>query len=118
MITSDRHRIAELTSAGSWGTDTLHSLLARHANDQPKRLAVKDQPNREQLTGDKPHSLNWQELDQASDNLARQLQELGLRDDDRIIIQLPNITELLVTYYAISKLGAIASPVPVQYGPP
>ena len=116
MITSDQDRITALTAAGSWGTDTLHSLLVGHAGAQPERLAVKDQPNRESLTGDAPRSLSWLELNTASDNLARSLQAAGLGEDDRIIIQLPNICELLVVYYAISKMGAIASPVPVQYG--
>jgi len=116
MITSDQDRITALTAAGSWGTDTLHSLLVGHAGAQPERLAIKDQPNRESLTGDAPRSLSWLELNAASDNLARSLQAAGLGEDDRIIIQLPNICELLVVYYAISKMGAIASPVPVQYG--
>lgn len=116
MITSPKDRIAALTSAGTWGNDTLHGLLAKHAQQHPERLAVKDQPNREQLTGDQPRSLSWSELKYASDNLARQLQHSGIGEDDRVIIQLPNIIELLVTYYAISTLGAIASPVPVQYG--
>ncbi|MFK8019562.1 MAG: class I adenylate-forming enzyme family protein [Pseudomonadales bacterium] len=116
MITSSQDRIAKLTAAGSWGVETLHSLLAQHASNQPQRLAVKDQPNREELTGDTPQCLSWLELHQASDNLARQLQQEGIGEDDRIIIQLPNVSELLVLYYAISKLGAIASPVPVQYG--
>lgn len=116
MITTDLERIASLTAAGRWDTDTLHSLLARHARTQPATLAVKDQPNRDQLTGDAPLSLSWSELERASNQLALQLQAVGLGEDDRIIIQLPNITELLVTYYAISKMAAIASPVPVQYG--
>lgn len=116
MITTGSERIAALTAAGGWGTDTLHGLLARHAGAQPDRLAVKDQPNREELTGDAPQSLSWAELHRASDNLARQLHDAGLGEDDRIIIQLPNIAELLVAYYALSKMGAIASPVPVQYG--
>ncbi|MEM8497084.1 MAG: class I adenylate-forming enzyme family protein [Pseudomonadota bacterium] len=116
MITSSNDRIAELTSAGSWGTDTLHGLLTTHAEQQADRLAVKDQPNREQLTGDSQRSLSWGELKFASDNLARQLLRMGIGEDDRVIVQLPNICELLVTYYAISALGAIASPVPVQYG--
>ena len=116
MITSDSKRIEALTTSGNWGTSTLHSLLAIHATESPDKLAVKDQPNREQLTGDVPKSLTWLELHQASDNLARQLQEFGLQADDKIIVQLPNVCELLVTYYAISKMGAIASPVPVQYG--
>lgn len=116
MITSPKDRIAALTSVGSWGNNTLHGRLAQHAEQRAAQLAVKDQPNREQLTGDPPRSLNWSELKHASDNLARQLQSHGLGEDDRIIVQLPNISELLVTYYAISALGAIASPVPVQYG--
>ena len=33
-----------------------------------------------------------------------------------MIVQLPNIVELVVCYMAFSKIGAIISPVPVQYG--
>jgi acyl-CoA synthetase (AMP-forming)/AMP-acid ligase II len=115
MITSTPQRIKALTSSGGWGTDTLHELLARHAAGRPADLAVKDQPNREQLTGDPPLALNWAELERASEALAIQLQNLGIGEDDRLIVQLPNVVELLVVYYAVSKIGAIVSPVPVQY---
>jgi acyl-CoA synthetase (AMP-forming)/AMP-acid ligase II len=115
MITTPVERIRTLTDAGFWGSDTLHGLLARHASSQPGGLAFRDQPNREQLTGDAPLSLSWSELDTASDNLARQLQQRGIGVDDRLIVQLPNIAELGVVYYALSKLGAIVSPIPVQY---
>ena len=87
----------------------------RHARERPSALALKDQPNREELTGDAPLSLRWAELDRASENLAVALQDLGVRADDRLIVQLPNVVELAVLYYAASKLGAIVSPVPVQY---
>jgi len=116
VITTDPNRIAALTAAGSWGTQTLHGLLAKHASERPLRLALKDQPNREQLTGDAPHTLSWQQLDRASTHLARQLHQAGVRENDRVMIQLPNIVELPVLYYALSKMNAIASPVPVQYG--
>ena len=116
MITSSESRIKALTAAGDWGDATLHGLLAGHAATRPQQLAVRDQPNREELTGDPPLSLNWAELDAASESLALQLQALGVAADDRLIVQLPNIVELLVTYYAASKLGAVVSPVPVQYG--
>ena len=116
MITSSGQRIQALTSTGGWGTDTLHGLLAVHAVNRPGHLAARDQPNREQLTGDPPLALSWLELDHASESLALQLQELGIGADDRLIVQLPNVVELLVTYYAVSKLGAIVSPIPVQYG--
>ena len=116
MITSSESRIKALTDAGYWGDETLHDLLAGHAARRSRQLAVRDQPNREELTGDPPLSLNWAELDAASESLAIQLQELGIVADDRLIVQLPNIVELPVTYYAASKLGAIVSPVPMQYG--
>jgi len=116
MITSSLQRIAAQTSTGGWGSDTLHGLLAGHAASRPGRLAARDQPNREELTGDPPLSLSWSELDLASESLALQLQALGIGADDRLIVQLPNVVELLVTYYALSKLGAIISPIPVQYG--
>jgi len=116
MITSSPERVEQLTRAGAWGTDTLHGLLAQHAERRPERLAVKDQPNREALTGDAPRSLTWGELEQASENLACQLQAAGVEEGQSLLVQLPNVVELLVVYYAASKLGAIVSPVPVQYG--
>jgi acyl-CoA synthetase (AMP-forming)/AMP-acid ligase II len=115
MITSSKQRIQALTTAGSWGHDTLHGLLAKNARERPAELALKDQPNRVDLTGDAPLSLSWSELDWASEDLAIQLQELGVTAGDPLIVQLPNVVELAVVYYAASKLGAIVSPIPVQY---
>ena len=115
MITSDTKRIESLTCAGAWGNKTIHQILAQHVESQPDALAVKDQPNREDLTGDAPISLTWLELDRASDSFASQLNSQGVREGDRVIVQLPNIAELAVAYYAFSKLGAVISPVPVQY---
>lgn len=116
MKTSTQQRITELTASGKWESNTLHGLLAKNAVSRPNHLALKDQPNREALNDEKPKQLSWAELDRASDNLARQLQALGLGEDDRVIIQLPNIIELPLMYYTLSKMGAIASPVPIQYG--
>ena len=116
MVTANSERIAALTAAGSWGVDTLHGLLARNAVSRPQGLAIKDPANREQLTGDQPVKLNWSELDAASENLALRFQAEGVGEDDKVIVQLPNVAELLVVYYALSKLGAIVSPIPVQYG--
>ncbi|MCB1846550.1 MAG: acyl--CoA ligase, partial [Halieaceae bacterium] len=115
MITSSEQRIQDLTRAGSWGTETLHGLLAKHARERPAELALKDQPNRAELTGDAPLSLSWEELDRASEALAVALQELGVQAGDPLLVQLPNVVELPAIYYAASKLGAIVSPIPVQY---
>ncbi|MFK7975742.1 MAG: class I adenylate-forming enzyme family protein [Halioglobus sp.] len=116
MKTSANARIEMLNESGLWGEQTLHGLLAQHAAERPDALACKDQPNRESLTGDLPLALTWSELDHASDNVAAALQQSGVTSGDIVMVQLPNIVELLVTYYAMSKLGAVLSPVPTAYG--
>jgi acyl-CoA synthetase (AMP-forming)/AMP-acid ligase II len=116
MRTTPQARIDAMTAAGLWSGETLHALLERHASQRPGDLAVRDQPNRAELTGDAPRSLSWAELHAASLALAGQLHAAGVGRDDTVLVQLPNITELVVLYYALSRLGAIVSPVPVQYG--
>ena len=116
MITSTPERIDQYTKAGLWENKTLHELLAVSRHRYPETLAVADQPNREELTGTGPLRLSFLELDQASTNLACELLMHGLDQGDRIVVQLPNIVELVVLYMAVSKIGAIISPLPVQYG--
>ena len=116
MHTTPTARINELTARGHWGSDTLHGLLAKQASANPNGLAVADQPNRAELTGDTPRRFSYRELDEASDALAATLLNLGISADSRVMVQLPNISELVLCYYALSKLGAVISPVPVQYG--
>lgn len=116
MITSSRQRIVDYRKRGWWTDDTLHGLLASNARKYPNRLAVADQPNRSDLTGDKPYRLSFTELEVASTRVACQLLDQGINSGDRIIVQLPNIAELVVCYLAVSKIGAVISPIPVQYG--
>jgi len=116
MKTTTEDRIEALTAAGFWSGQTLHGLLARHAAERPDDLAVRDQPNREELTGHPPLDLNWTQLHAASDALAGQLDAAGIGEGDRLVVQLPNIAELMVVYYAVAKMGAVVGPVPVQYG--
>lgn len=116
LPTSAPERIRALTAAGHWGLDTLHSLLSRQVATQSDALAVADQPNKEDLVGTSPVRLSFSELDIASDALAAQLLEKGADADSRLLVQLPNIVELVVCFYASSKIGAVISPLPVQYG--
>lgn len=116
MFCENEEKIASLTAAGLWGTETLHGLLINNAQKHPNALAVKDQPNREELTGHAPLTLDWAGLEVASENVAVALQDKGVGAGDVVLVQLPNVVELLVVYYAMSKIGAVVSPVPVQYG--
>jgi len=114
--TSSPERIATLREAGLWGMETLHGLLARNAAATPEREAVVDPDNKPELTGTAPRRLTLRELDRVSSACARELASRGVTRGDRVIVQLPNTSELIVLYYALSKLGAIMSPAAVQYG--
>lgn len=114
--TSSKQRIESLTAQGLWGEQTVHDLLAQRSAELPDLLAVADPPNRESLVAGKPLRLSFSELDRASDNLAADFLQRGVGGGDALLVQLPNICELVVTYYACSKIGAVISPLPVQYG--
>lgn len=116
MITTSPQRIEEFTRQGWWGTTTLHELLFQRAGEHPDLLAVADQPNREAITDGEPLRLNYHELRHASINLAMKLQRHGIGAGDVLLVQLPNIVELTVCYIAVSIIGAVISPLPVQYG--
>eukprot|EP00752_Nemacystus_decipiens_P017980 g16113.t1 len=60
--------------------------------------------------------MTWAQAGAAVDALAARFFAAGIRADDMVVIQLPNVVELPLTYLALLKLGAIVSPVPVQYG--
>ena len=116
MHSSPSERIAALTASGLWGSQTLHGLLARNAAATPQREAVVDAANKSSLIDLPAERLSVGELDRASSACARMLASRGIGAGDRVILQLPNTSELIVLYYALSKLGAIVSPIAVQYG--
>ncbi len=108
-------RIARYTQAGLWGQDLLHDLLARNAAATPEREAVVDQPNKSALMGTEPQRLTVAQLEAASSACALELRARGVGAGDAVILQLPNTAELIVLYYALSKLGAVIAPIAVQY---
>ncbi len=115
MILTSADKIKEYTEKGWWGTDTLLDLFLRNVRATPDALALVDPPNRSAWTSGAPQRLTYRELDQASGWLAAGLQEAGLIKDDVIMVQLPNIVELAVVYLAANRIGAIVSPLPVQF---
>ena len=49
----------------------------------------------------------YRDIDQASDRLALNLLALGLKPLDRVVVQLPNVAEFVILYFALQKIGAI-----------
>jgi acyl-CoA synthetase (AMP-forming)/AMP-acid ligase II len=117
MRTTPNERIEDLTQRGWWGERTLDTLFEAAVESSPDHVALVDQFNRSEFTDGEAQRLTYSELGRAADNLAAAFFDNGLRQEDIVVVQLPNIAELAVIYLALGKLGVIISPVPVQYGP-
>jgi 2,3-dihydroxybenzoate-AMP ligase len=88
---------ARYRERGYWLDRSLRAEFAdvftRHAN----RVAL--------LDGDR--AFTYAEVDRQSTNLALNLLERGLRPLDRVVVQLPNVAEFVILYFALQKIGAI-----------
>jgi 2,3-dihydroxybenzoate-AMP ligase len=56
---------------------------------------------------DRDRSITFAELDRLSTNLALNLLEMGLQPLDRVVIQLPNVAEYIILYFALQKISCI-----------
>ena len=116
MILTKKNRIEDFTKRGWWGEDTLYSLFQDAVSSSGDQEALIDPLNRADITGDAPKRLSFNEVDKTVERYASIFFEQGLRKDDIALIQLPNVVELPIVYLALSKLGIICSPIPMQYG--
>jgi 2,3-dihydroxybenzoate-AMP ligase len=57
---------------------------------------------------DRDRSITYGDLDRMSDNLALNLLEAGFQSLDRVVLQLPNVSEFVVLYLALQKIGGVA----------
>jgi acyl-CoA synthetase len=108
-------RVADYTARGWWTDETIDSLLRRQVRQRPDALAVADAPNKPALVGRPPSRWTFAELDAEVDRIGAALCEHGVRPGDVVGVQLPNIAELVATFLAVVRIGAIVSPLPVQY---
>lgn len=116
MRTTSDARIKEFTEKGWWGEATILSLLGSAVQNCGDQTALVDPVNREEFADGAPLRMTFREVDSAAQSLAAAFFEHGIRQDDIALVQLPNIAELPIIYLALARLGAIISPVPVQYG--
>src|SRR5512144_273610 len=85
----------------------LGALPARHARYRPRHTAVVVAAR-----GKDAHEirLTWREFDAYVNRWANALAALGVARTDRVATVLGNSLELLATYWACAKLGAVAVP--------
>ena len=88
---------ARYRAAGYWEDRSLReefgAMFARFAD----RVALID--------GER--SFEYADVDRLSTNCALNLIELGLKPLDRVVVQLPNVAEFVILYFALQKIGAI-----------
>ena len=80
-----------------WAGITFGDMLDKAADLYPNKEALVDDTKR----------LTYLELREKTDRLAISLMELGIKKQDRVLLQLPNWSEFVYTYFAIQKIGAI-----------
>lgn len=100
---------------GWWSGGTWDSQVRRHATERPDHLSVVDPPNREAFLDGPPRRLTWAEVDEQIDRLAEVLLDRGVAVGDVVALQLPNSVELTIALVAVGRVGAIATPFPIQY---
>ena len=115
MILASEKMIRYWTDAGAWGDKTFIDYFKEHVLADPEKICLVDPLNREALVGSKPERLTYRELDKAVDAVAEGLLAKGIKKDDIIMVQLPNIWELAMLYLAIARTGALISPMPMQW---
>jgi acyl-CoA synthetase (AMP-forming)/AMP-acid ligase II len=102
-------------AAGWWGDRTLGQMFLDNAARHPERLAVIDPPNRGQVAFGEPARLTYAQFGAEVDRLAAALLEHGLGKGAIALVQMPNLGELVAFYFACARIGAVVSPIPVQY---
>ncbi|SDW08303.1 (2,3-dihydroxybenzoyl)adenylate synthase [Paenibacillus sp. PDC88] len=83
--------------AGYWQGITFGEMLKQRAAEYGDHLAV--------VSGSKRWS--YRELDQKADRLAAGLMKLGIKKEDRVVLQLPNIAEFALVIFALFRMGAL-----------
>lgn len=100
---------------GWWGARTLNDVFRANVSRWPRRLALVDPPDREAVAFGAPRRFTYAQLNAEVDRLAGALLQAGIGRNSVLLVQLPNISELLSLYFACARLGAVISPIPVQY---
>ena len=110
MIPVSQGQIREFTRNGWWGNETLVDLLFRNAAATPDAEAVADPYNRPALIGGEAKRLTYSQIVRCIDRLAIHFERLGIKKDDVVLVQLPNVVDALLAYFAIARMGGISSP--------
>jgi len=115
MKITPKERSEAMHAAGLWGNETAWQLLQRCLHDHSDRVALIDPPNRSTLDGGSARSLGFEQVKRSAEIIAAQMTAAGVEPGAHILVQLPNISDAVVTLLAAARLGIVVSPIPMQY---
>jgi cyclohexanecarboxylate-CoA ligase len=101
----DPARSREFIARGWWRDDTLPAWLATHAQRRARAPALAWQGG----------LLSWAQLQERVLRAAAGLKRRGVGRGDVVAVQLPNSPEFVVSYLALSRLGAAMCPLHMPY---
>jgi|TARA_B100001964_G_C14244080_1_gene606538 non-ribosomal peptide synthetase component E (peptide arylation enzyme) len=105
-MTFDAEQVQGFIEKSWWGGETLRSLLEHKAVESPEAPAIIG-------AGE---VLTYAELVEKVRRLAAGLYRLGIRPGDVVGVQLPNIADYLVAYFATTWHGGVMTTVYLPYG--
>ena len=88
---------ARYRAAGYWEDRSLRDEFATMFETYSDRVALIDGPR----------EFTYADVDRLSTNAALNLLSVGLKPLDRVVVQLPNVAEFVILYFALQKIGAI-----------
>ena len=91
--------IAEYIKRGYWTAETLGDIWDQNAREYPDKEALVDSKTR----------LTWAQAKQWIDRMALHLVELGIKRDEVIALQLPNVVEVFLLRIACEKAGILCT---------
>ncbi len=105
--------VNEYRSTGAWRDRDLGSYLSDAARRAPETAAAVSVDG---STGERVASCTYAELEDMTERIAGGLADLGIGAGDTVSIMMPNRLEFQALLYAVARLGAIYSGIPVNYG--
>ena len=109
MILDRPERIKEYTEKGWWDNLTVDDVFKNNVEKYPDFLALIDPLNRDTFTTGDAQKFTFSEMDEKVNQLATALLKAGIVKDDVVGLFLPNIWELIISFLAIARIGAIAT---------
>lgn len=115
MIVAGESKRKAYRDSGWWGDKTLAAMFEANVAQHPDRVALVDAPNRADFAFGEPQRLTYAAMAAKVERLAGAMVAAAIGKDDVVMVQLPNLAEFVNVYFAAALIGAVVSPVAVQY---